>query len=118
MEQSPVDMSLDDSPFLDMSLTDPSFFEMSSDGRASWEAVSQTNTSTTEPNEPMELYPSLSCAPVGAFYKGRFLAQSHWINYAQGVSAPYSFKQNWVLERISSHLSHIGLGSPHCNTIS
>jgi hypothetical protein len=68
---------------------DPSSFDMPlSLDTPSWDFLLQTDASITKPRVTVTvpLYPSLSSAPVGAFYKSRFLAQSHWINYAHQVS--------------------------------
>lgn len=50
-----------------------------------------TTTSNTS------LYPIPTSHPKGAWYKGRFLAQSHWINYAHKVCMVLSLLEDgWV----------------------
>lgn len=75
-----LDLSLDLSSG-DIPSSDPSYFDMPVDDPSNWE----TDASPKKPHEIMALYPSLTFAPAGFCYKGRYLAQSHWINYAHQV---------------------------------
>jgi hypothetical protein len=84
----------------------------------SLDLLSQTDPSTTEPRVTVALYPSLSFAPGGAFYKGRFLAQSHWINYAYQVSELSSCTPYVVLvSRVFWLNPKVVLGNPGFNTL-
>lgn len=75
--------------FSDMSSSAPVYFDMPFE-TSSWEALSQTDNQTPESHENVPLYPNFVQAPFGFLYKGRFLAKSHWINYAYQVSSNHA----------------------------